>query len=232
MKTGKMSIIYPPTGIRAVESSQPGKLTVIYNSVPERTHNIGDVPAIDKSKLNVVYVGRVCADKGVRELIDVAMQVASERDDIDFHLLGDYKWRNPFAEEIIEEVNSKGFAGRIHFHGELNDVTDFLSQCDLHVCPSVWDEPFGIVVIEAKSESLPSVVFPSGGLKETVRHLVDGYICTDRTSAALYEGLTYFIERPQAMKTAGEAARRSLDNFSSAKITEAWCKIYKCPNPR
>lgn len=228
----KVGFIYPKPsdGKGNSEKMKTPKLKVIHNSVPVRHDAKDSAPTVvDGSKLNVAYVGRICPDKGVREFIDVALRVVSEREDVDFHLAGDYKWRNPFAEKLIEEVKSKGFDRRVRFHGEVSDVPGLLAQCNLHVCPSICEEAFGLVVVEAKSESLPSVVFPSGGLKETVNHLVDGYICPEKTSAALYEGVTYFLNRPQTMREAGRAAKRSLEPFSSEKISAAWYSVYSTP---
>lgn len=203
------------------------KAQIIYNSTPTRSCRAGDAPAVDPSKVNVAYVGRICSDKGVDVLVETAMRIVKERKDVDFHVVGDYKWQNPFAQNLIEKIKLKGLESRIRFLGEVNDVSGFLSQCDLHVCPSVWEEPFGLVVLEAKSESIPSVVFPSGGLKETVTHLVDGYVCREKTPEALYEGVTYFLERPEIMKESGQEANRTLSEFSAKKIGDSWAALFR-----
>jgi len=202
------------------------KVKVIYNCVPERTAvEKSDAPRVDSGKFNIVFMGRICADKGVKELIDAAFQVVSEREDVDFYLAGQHNWRNPFAEALIEEVRTRNLESRIRFLGEIYDVMGLLAQCDLHICPSVWEEPFGLVVLEAKSRSLPSVVFPSGGLKETVEHLVDGYICDSKSSQQLYKGMRYFLDNPLVLKTAGEAAKRSLARFSKERCLGDWIRV-------
>jgi glycosyltransferase involved in cell wall biosynthesis len=205
------------------------RLSLIYNSAPYRTPGAGDAPVVDRSKMNVAYIGRICTDKGVREYIDAALCITSERTDVDFYLAGDVEWRNPFAKALIEELKVKGLTSRIHFLGEINDVTELLAQCDVHVCPSICEEAFGLVVLEAKSRSVPSVVFPSGGLTETVRHLVDGYVCPSKTSSALYDGIRHFLDDPVAMRKAGREAHRSLADFSERKAADAWASLFKQP---
>jgi glycosyltransferase involved in cell wall biosynthesis len=202
------------------------KASLIYNSAPERTLTVGDAPVLNPAKLNVAYVGQICPEKGLKEFIDAASRIALERDDAEFYLAGDYKWRNPFARDLIDQIRAKGLADRIHFLGEINDVPELLSQCDLHVCPSVWEEPFGLVVLEAKRQGIPSVVFPSGALKETVTHLVDGYVCGEKTWFALYEGLRYFLDRPERMSQAGHAATCSLTHFSQEKAAADWASLF------
>ena len=201
------------------------KTSIIYNCAPDRPVRSGDAPVVDRSRLNVAFLGRICAEKGVRELVEAALRIASEMENVDFHIAGDYRWQNPFAESLIKEVDSKGLASRVRFIGEVNDVGEFLAQCDLHVCPSVWDEPFGLVVLEAKSQSLPSVIFPSGGLKEVVTHLVDGYVCQEKTSEALYQGLRFFLDRPQLMRQAGQRARRSASSLRESAGND-WASLF------
>jgi glycosyltransferase involved in cell wall biosynthesis len=215
--------------VRAVGADTP-KTCVIYNCSPSRLARAGDAPVVDRSKLNVVYVGRICADKGVREYVNAASHIARERTDVDFYLAGDYEWRNVFATDLISEVQTAGLASRIRFLGEISDVPELLRQCDLHACPSVCDEAFGLVVLEAKDQSIPSVVFPSGGLKETVNHLVDGYVCANRTSTALYNGLKYFLDDPEAMRCAGREAKRSLARFSTENAASAWASLFEQPS--
>jgi glycosyltransferase involved in cell wall biosynthesis len=166
-------------------------------------------------------------DKGVRELFDAALMLMRDFDDVDFHLAGEYAWRNPFADRLIEDVKARGLEGRIRFVGEIKDVDGLLRQCDLHVCPSISvNESFPNVVLEAKAQSLPSVVFPTAGLPEAVTHLVDGYICPERSASALYEGIKYFIVNPAALREMGEAARRSLARFSEERAADHWSKVF------
>jgi glycosyltransferase involved in cell wall biosynthesis len=154
--------------------------------------------------------------------------MTAEREDVDFYLAGEHHWKNPFAEELIRQVEIKSLASRIHFTGEIDDVFGLLRQCDLHVCPSTSaGESFPNVVLEAKSQGLPSVVFPTAGLTEAVTHLVDGYVCSEKSSRALYDGLRYFLEDAAALKDAGNSARRSLDKFSKDSIAGEWAALFR-----
>ena len=204
------------------------KTTVVYNTAPERSvPTQSDAPTVDASKFNVVFAGRICAEKGVRQLIDAALQIVCERDDVDFYLAGDYSWNNPFAEAIIQEVKDQGLDSRIHFLGELDDIPGLLAQCQLHVCPSICAEAFGLVVLEAKQNGIPSVVFPVGGLVETLTHLQDGYICEDKNSQALGQGIRYYLNDRTVWQQAGKAARASQSRFSKEKNIQNWVAIYQ-----
>lgn len=203
------------------------KLVLIYTATPTRTKSVHDAPRLDASRLNVVYMGRITADKGVSILVDAALQIVAERPDVDFYLIGDTKWQNPLAAALIGRISGLGLSERIRFLGELEDVPGVVKQCHLHVCPSVAVEAFGQVVLEAKAQAIPSVVTPSGGLPETVFHLEDGFVCDDTTSDALYRGLRYYLDSPERLRAAGEKARQGLKRFSEERFVDDWVHAYQ-----
>lgn len=204
------------------------KARVIYNCVPERQRTQpSDAPCMDRDNFNIVFVGQITAAKGVRELVDAAVRLVRARKNVSFYIAGDHEWRNPFAKGLMAEVARLGLEQRIRFTGEIQDITGLLAQCDLHVCPSVFEEPFGIVVLEAKNQGIPSVVFPSGGLTEVVTPLVDGYVCNEKSADALCEGITYFLDDPAALAAASEAARMSLVRFSTERASEEWAAVFR-----
>ena len=96
---------------------------------------------------------------------------------------------------------------------------------EIHAAPSVFNEPFGVTVLEAKLAGIPSVVFPSGGLMETVSDGVDGYVCKGKNADALYDGLSYYLNDPRLAHRHGEAARASLERFSRETIGLEWVRF-------
>jgi len=208
------------------------KTQVIYNCLPERVnHKKNDFPIIDKNRFNIVYLGRIKPEKGVNELFQVAKKIIQKNDGVDFYFAGENSWQNPFADRLIQEVNEKDLESRIHFLGEIEDVFGFLSICNLHVCPSTSDaESLPNVVIEAKSQGVTSVVFPTAGLPEMVSHMIDGFVCKDKTVESLYEGIIYFLENPHQIKKMGQAAMKSLEFFGRDKIEKEWVSVFKIFN--
>ena len=55
-------------------------------------------------------------------------------------------------------------------HVQRTGVPAHLADADVLVEPSVWDEPFGIPVVEAMASSLPVVATTVGGIPEFVKH--------------------------------------------------------------
>ena len=205
------------------------KARVIYNCLSERPENAAkDAPDVNSDHFNIVYLGRIRLEKGVKELFEVAKQVVRERDDVSFHFAGEHHWENPFAEKLINEIRENKLESRIKFYGEIQDVFGLLAKCDLHILPSLpsTHESFPNVVLEAKSQSVPSVVFPTNGVPEAVTHLVDGYLCPEMSVEALKNGVIHFLDNPAACNSAGIAAKKSLARFSQNIIAEQWVEVF------
>ena len=201
---------------------------LINNCPPQRPPSSeSDCPRVNGEHFNVIYTGRITAEKGVGELFEAALRIVNEKPDVDFYFAGQNNWNNPFAEELARRVKKLDLQERIIFTGEINDVHGLLRQCDLHVCPSISSgESFPNVVLEAKTERLPSVVFPTAGLPEAVTHLLDGYVCQQKTAQSLYEGLIYFIDDRTACEAAGRAASESLKRYSEDVIAGQWSELF------
>lgn len=200
------------------------KLRVIHNCVADFGGALAsDAPVLDRTRFNVVFAGQLAPPKGIEILLLAAADLVGEHD-IHFHLAG---WRSPYAEGLVRDISARGLGDRIHFVGEIDDVAGLLAQADLHVCPSICKDSFPNAVLEAKSCGVPSVVFPSGGLPELVRHGIDGYVCVEKTAAALREGILYYCRDREARRMAGEAARQSLARFAPERISAEWAAVFR-----
>lgn len=205
------------------------KITVIYNHPPQiGVQNLINNSLSDISGPIILYVGQISSDKGVDLLVEAARAVLIRHPEATFLFAGDYSWQNPFAEELIEKVKLDGLDHRIMFLGYRNDILYLFERSDLHVCPSVWNEPLGNVVVEAKRAAKASIVFPSGGIPELIRHGVDGYICPEKTSEALAAAIEYYLMEPDKMVEHGKAAYNSLEEvFEMSKFADKWVQVYE-----
>lgn len=201
---------------------------VIYYCVPDRPPQTDPpVSTVDRHRFNIVYVGQMAAHKGVRLLVDAARDVTARHPHVDVVLAGSWAREDGFASSLRAQVEAAGLAHRIRFLGEVQDIPGLLSRCAVHVMPSLWEEPFGIVVIEAKQAGIPSVVFRSGAWAEVVRHRIDGYACQDRSAQALVEAFEYFIARPDVLARAASEAKASASRFSRTRFESDWVTVFR-----
>ncbi len=207
----------------------PEKVRVIYSYPSQRPADLTPAPVEPFDGRTVLYMGQLSEEKGVDLLVEAAITLCRERDDVRFLLAGDYTWQNPFAEGLMRRVEELGLSDRIRFLGYVEDVPGLLAVADLHVCPSVCAEALSNTVVEAKQAAVPSVVFPSGGLPELVTHGEDGWICEAKTAESLRAGIARFLAMPsEKLERAGEAARGSMERLGVTEeaFADQWVEVY------
>ena len=86
--------------------------------------------------------------------------------------------------------------------------------------PLEWDEPFGIVMIEAMACGTPVIAFRRGAAPEVVRHGIDGFIVDDvKGAVAAVENLDS-IDR-------GRCRERVQQTFDVRPVTDAYERAYR-----
>jgi glycosyltransferase involved in cell wall biosynthesis len=208
------------------------KSRVIYNYPPERDAAATPVlPAIPEGAIVITFLGQLSEHKGVLVLLDAVEQMIQRGRNVVLWLVGNQSWGTDFDKRLKERTAAARLQGRVDFFGFVRNVFPILERTDIHVCPSLFEEPLSNVVGEAKKCGKPSVVFRSGGLPELIEHKIDGFICRERTPEALAEGIEYFITDRDARLKAGEEGRRSLVlKFSLEEYRRRWAEVFHDPS--
>lgn len=116
----------------------------------------------------IMFSGRIDPTKGIRELIKAFKQINSNKCKL---LIVGSSWygmnnKTNFTKEI--EKMCENIKDKIIFTGFIPfcDMPKMHSIADIAVIPSIWEEPAGLVVIEAMSSGLPTIVTNVGGIRE------------------------------------------------------------------
>ncbi|MBN2430302.1 MAG: glycosyltransferase family 4 protein [Acidobacteria bacterium] len=99
-------------------------------------------------------------------------------------------------------------------------LPELYSSADLCVVPSLWPEPFGIVVLEAMAAGVPVIVSDAPGPAGIVTHMQDGLISPRGDDRKLAEAIRMIVESPALAKTLTEQARLTVEHYS-------WDKVYR-----
>lgn len=148
---------------------------VIYNAID---FNINDVEEkckrhIDRlsraDTVRFIYIGALEEHKGIQWLVSEFMNIKSEN--VELHIAG----KGQLKKWITEQVNRDK---RIHFHGFLEEISllNILNNTDILIAPSLWDEPFGRVVLDAYKSGIPVISTNMGALPEIVNNNVTGLV--------------------------------------------------------
>jgi glycosyltransferase involved in cell wall biosynthesis len=201
------------------------KIKVIYGRPPFRP-----APGLrwmleKKTRFRFVYIGQIAEHKGINILLEACQTLLGKTDRFEVLIAGDLLEESCFCKHVTSFVH-RNLAGHVKLLDHVEDVERLLSASDVHVCPTVREEPLGLVVMEAKRSGLPSIVFPSGGLLEMVEHGTDGYVCRDKSSRSLADAMAWYISLPDRAARQGFAARASLSKFWPTEFGQAWKEVY------
>lgn len=109
----------------------------------------------DKSKTNIIYVGRLAPEKGVDTLLS-AVNEMDGKNNLMLHIVGDGREK----ERLIKLSKEYKLENNVLFYGWIDkDRLNTLYHCsDLFVHPARWAEPLGLTIPEAMATGLPVIV--------------------------------------------------------------------------
>ena len=99
--------------------------------------------------------------KGIDTFLEIARRLPNEK----FLLVESWTLGNTELETLKSKLAS---LANVSFLRRVPDVQEIYRQTKLLIVPSVWEEAFGRVVIEAQSCKIPVIVSQRGGLPEAV----------------------------------------------------------------
>ena len=162
----------------------------------------------------IVYSGRINREKGVSELID-AMLLLNNYPNIKLIILGssffnDAKDDNEFLRSLKDKAET--IKDNIFFTGFIpySKVPDYLHIANIATLPSMWDEPFGLTIVEAMAAGLPLITTRSGGIPEIckgVATIVDREDVVTNLTHAILNLYQHPEKRDQMAKASVERAR-------------------------
>lgn len=124
---------------------------------------------LDEKDFVIVYSGRLTKEKGILELIQAIKQL--NRSNIKLLIIGANAYgTNQKATKYIQNLQEEALKikERVIFTGfiDYKSVPSYLKMADIAVVPSMWEEPFGLTVVEAMAAGLPLITTRSGGIPE------------------------------------------------------------------
>lgn len=87
-------------------------------------------------------------------------------------------------------------------------VRDLYAACDICVVPSIWDEPFGLVAVEAMATGRPVVASRVGGLQHIPVEEETGLLFTRKDHVELAACLRRLLDDDALRRRMGEAGRK------------------------
>ena len=181
-------------------------------------HNAIDVSSFpyraDKEEM-VLFLGRLHPDKGVHLAIDAARGAG-----LPIVVAG--KCSEPVELEYFRTFIEPRLGPDVTIFGTADAATkrELLSRAAVLVFPILWEEPFGMVMIEAMACGTPVVALRRGAVPEVVIDGVTGIVCDD--SSELPAAIT------AARRLSAAECRAHVENcFDAATMVRGYESVYR-----
>lgn len=173
-------------------------------------------------KRMVLFTGRLTVHKGVEYLIKAARKIQGE-----VLILGDGPER-PYLEELIKKYHLKNT--RILGYMKPQDgmkYREFYRRADVYVAPSVWDEPLGLVILEAMAAGTPVIVTRKGGITSIVKDGYNGFLVRPRNSEEIADKVNLLLSDENLRLKMAQRARRTIEErYTWENVAAKFEKIY------
>lgn len=165
----------------------------------------------------ILFLGRTIPEKGIKELI-TSFKKMKNIEKCKLLIVGSANYGEKIKtdfdyelEKISEEVKDK-----IKFTGYINndELYKIHNISDIAVVPSMFEELFGLVVVENMSSELPLVVTSSGGIPEIVNEECAFIVDRDENLINnMAEKLDFLVDNPEKRKMMGMKAKERAKMF-------------------
>ena len=160
----------------------------------------------DRPRRDVLFAGRLTEEKGVFRLLQAWERLKPERRSL--IIMGE----GPLYGKLKGYIDSRGLDS-VKMTGFVNreDQEAFRSRCGIKIVPSLWEEPFGLAVLESWEYGAPVLVTPAGGLPELVSHGRDGWVAESSSLEGLAQMLCEALHVEDQWTAMGKKGKEKLN---------------------
>jgi D-inositol-3-phosphate glycosyltransferase len=193
---------------------------------------------IEPDETAILFAGAVVPEKGLVELLRGLQRVRNQYPDARWRLLiaGDAGlWRTiesadddaPDAYTSRARELSRGLP--VAWLGVVpqEEMAGLYAAVDIVACPSIWDDPFPTVNVEAMAAGKPVIASRVGGVPEAVEDGATGILVDPGDDAALGAALGALITDSHRRRALGDAGRARSRLFTSTAAAARLESLYR-----
>lgn len=194
------------------------KKEVIYNSIGRTLNEHGlenNHKFSDGRTIKLGYIGRLDQAKGIEVIIDYL-----KSSNLNFSLQIAGKGKLNYVQKLKEKCKDDE---RFSFLGQVN-IDSYFNLIDCLICPSIWNEPMGRVVIESYSYGVPVIANTAGGISELVESGRTGFLFNIKSKESFIAALDLYKSVDHSLLSLAciDAAKK----FSDEAYVDSYLAIY------
>jgi glycosyltransferase involved in cell wall biosynthesis len=201
-----------------IKLSPHQKTKVVYNAV--------NIPSYQDNnrrraydEIVVGYMGRISTDKGLDYLVEELVNLSAKQQK-QVKLLMAGKGEKAYIEQL--EIKLRDIR---HVFVGVVSPEEFYKSVDITIVPSLWQEPFGRVVIESLAHGTPVILSNNGGLSELHRENCTWLFTPGQKE--LVSIVREILENPEIIDQKKQYAIEYAMGFSVERNVKQYLAVYK-----
>jgi glycosyltransferase involved in cell wall biosynthesis len=174
-------------------------------------------------------VSRLFAWKGHRELLQAFAIARGQHPNLRLMIVGeDVDGPNgAYVRELKQLTEQLNVSDAVTFTGGRGDIPRVMAACDIFTLPS-FEEPFGLVFLEAMAMKRPVIAIDNGGTPEVVDNGRSGLLSPPWDIQALASNIVTLVADPDLRRRFGEHGReRVLSYFNTRRMADDAARAYE-----
>lgn len=163
---------------------------------------------------HLLFVGQLVSHKGVHTLIEALKLLGQKHNyqNLELTIVGGTVLPE-YELQLKELARSSGLTNQVHFAGPVRreELPVVYQAHDIMIVPSTWDEPFGIILLEAMASGLAVVGTATGGSAEILQNEVNGLVFPRGDVAACAACLLKLLENPDLYERLRQQGRQTVE---------------------
>lgn len=176
----------------------------------------------DYGKQNILFLGRLCKEKGIGELLEAVKDLKQKFPELELYLGG--VWVDEELKRKAEECEEF-----VHYLGwiDAKEKDEYLRKCNIFVLPTYF-EGLPMSLLEGMAYGCACVATEVGGIPQIMTDRKDGLLILAKEVSNLKDALRELFQNQKLQKELGTNARkRVVENYEISKRVDRLIEIYQ-----
>ena len=210
-----------------VESPEDGNLRSATIGDASLAKNLNDNPNVNENqneKVTLGYLGRIEANKGMKELLMACQQLREDGVNFCLEMAGKEEHEGEFLPRFDALLGND-----FHYYGVVSgqSKSEFFRRMDVFVMPSYF-EGLPMALLECMSYGVVPVVTPVGSIPQVVNDGKNGLLTKIKDVGSIVEAIKKLADDRALLYSMGQEARTTiLNNFSTEEYIRKLNMLYE-----
>lgn len=174
----------------------------------------------------LLCIGRVVREKGFDLVVGALAQLRTHFSEVRLIVAGN----GPELLTLHQQIAALGLSSAVDLLGWIapEQIPALINTCTAVIMPSRWEEPFGLVALQASQMARPVIASKVGGLPEVVGDQMTGLLIEPDNLDSLTTAISTLLKNPQMAVQMGSTGRlRAQQNFNLDQCVHQYDTLYR-----